>query len=40
MACAYISKEVYDDLVAENDEVGKLIGYMIANPGKFGVNEQ
>lgn len=40
MACAYITKEVYESLVAENDEVGKLIGYMMANPGKFGVREE
>ena len=39
-SCQYISTELYESLVAENDEVGKLIGYMIANPGKFGVKEE
>jgi hypothetical protein len=39
-ACAYTTNEVYDSLVDENDEVGKLIGCMMANPGKFGVREE
>jgi len=33
--CKYISKEIHDDLIAKNDEVGKLIWYMINNPDKF-----
>jgi four helix bundle protein len=35
LACKYISKEKYDDLTSKNDEIGKLIWYMINNPGKF-----
>lgn len=33
--CKYISKVDYDSLSAKNDEVGKLIWYMINNPDKF-----
>ncbi len=35
LACNYISKEVYDRLTAKNNEVGKLIWYMLNNPEKF-----
>ncbi|APG65316.1 four helix bundle protein [Tenacibaculum todarodis] len=38
LKCNYIDKNVFDDLSKENSEVGKLINYMINNPGKFGVN--
>jgi four helix bundle protein len=34
--CNYISKETYDKLFALSDEVGRLVQYMIDNPGKFG----
>jgi four helix bundle protein len=37
--CAYISNEVYDKLNALSDEVGRLINYMIDNPGKFGAGK-
>lgn len=33
--CAFISREDHDNLIALNDEVGKLIWYMINNPDKF-----
>lgn len=33
--CKYISQEEYSTLTAKNDEVGKLIWYMINNPDKF-----
>ena len=33
--CKYISPEDYNNLSAKNDEVGKLIWYMINNPDKF-----
>ena len=36
LACDYISKEVYDKLNGLSIEVGRLIQYMIDNPGKFG----
>jgi four helix bundle protein len=37
-ACKYISEEQHIDLSNKGIEVGKLINYMINNPGKFGVN--
>jgi four helix bundle protein len=33
--CGYLEKEQYDYLTARNDEVGKLVWYMINNPDKF-----
>lgn len=35
LACKYISQEKYNELSDKNDEVGKLIWYMINNPEKF-----
>ncbi|MCL7762457.1 four helix bundle protein [Polaribacter sp. Z014] len=35
--CNYLDRNLFDNLSAENLEVGKLINYMINNPGKFGV---
>lgn len=35
LACKYISKEEYDSLELKNDEIGRLIRYMIINPDKF-----
>ena len=37
LACNYISKEEQKDLQHRSEEVGKLLNYMINNPGKFGV---
>ena len=34
--CNYISVEVYDKLYILSDEIGKIVHYMIDNPGKFG----
>ncbi|MFI5137907.1 MAG: four helix bundle protein [Sphingobacteriales bacterium] len=34
--CSYISKEVFDRLHALSDEIGRIVQYMIDNPGKFG----
>lgn len=34
-ALEYINKEMYDNLIDQNEEVGKLINHMIDNPGKF-----
>lgn len=36
LACEYISKEVYDNLYSLSQEIGKIVQYMIDNPGKFG----
>jgi four helix bundle protein len=38
IACEYVSKEVYDKLTGLSIEIGRLIQYMIDNPGKFGAN--
>ena len=35
LACKYISSEKYLDLTSKNDEIAKLILYMINNPDKF-----
>lgn len=35
LACGYISKESYDELRAKNEEVARLIWFMIKNPEKF-----
>jgi four helix bundle protein len=37
MACGYISSEAHSNMILEGKEIGKLINYMINNPGKFGV---
>tara|TARA_R110001592_G_scaffold256789_2_gene520462 strand:- start:1669 stop:2034 length:366 start_codon:yes stop_codon:yes gene_type:complete len=36
LKCNYIDKNTFEELSSENSEVGKLIDYMINNPGKFG----
>jgi len=33
--CKYITIEEYINLTTKNDEVGKLLWYMISNPDKF-----
>ena len=38
--CKYISEEILTDLKLESEEVGKLINFMILNPGKFGVKTE
>lgn len=35
LACNYLSQEKYKELTNKNDEIGKLIWYMINNPDKF-----
>lgn len=35
--CNYINKNLYQELINQSEEVGKLINYMIQNPHKFGV---
>ena len=39
LACNYISEEESIRLNSQNDEIGKLINFMINNPGKFGVRD-
>jgi four helix bundle protein len=36
LACKYISQEIHDSILEKSNEVGKLIIFMILNPGKFG----
>lgn len=38
--CRYISEEEYENLNQQSEEVGKLINYMINNPGSFGVKAE
>ena len=35
-SCDYISLDQYQSMVAQTEEIGKLINYMITNPEKFG----
>ncbi len=36
LACQYIEKAIFDELIFASEEVGKLIHFMINNPEKFG----
>ena len=36
--CKYISETDYKNRVETNEEVGKLLSYMLNNPEKFGVS--
>ena len=33
--CKYISEEEHEILLSESEEVGKLIGNMMSNPGRY-----
>lgn len=35
LACGYISQEIHAELTLKNNEIGKLVWYMINNPEKF-----
>lgn len=35
LSCKYISDEVYEDLISENAEIGRLLNHMITNPEKY-----
>ena len=37
--CNYISKDAYEKLYSLSDEVGRIVQYMIDNPGKFGAGK-
>lgn len=39
LACQYISEEEYNNLQDQSLQVGRLIHFMINNPGKFGVKD-
>lgn len=36
VACGYITPEMFNELMDENQQIGRLIYHMINNPGKFG----
>ena len=40
LSCKYISEVIYEELISESIEVGKLVNYMILNPEKFGVKKE
>ncbi|MES2543265.1 MAG: four helix bundle protein [Bacteroidota bacterium] len=40
LACKYIDEEIFNELIKESNEIGKLINFMILNPQKFGVTIQ
>jgi four helix bundle protein len=34
-SCAYISTEIYNDLINQSEEVGRILNHMINNPEKY-----
>ncbi|MDO6603713.1 four helix bundle protein [Arenibacter palladensis] len=36
MECQYVNNEIFEELIGESREIGKLIYFMINNPDKFG----
>ncbi|MGM0944964.1 MAG: four helix bundle protein [Bacteroidota bacterium] len=36
LACKYIDESIFSELDKEVTEIGKLLNYMMINPGKFG----
>lgn len=36
LACEYINREQYDGLLIQSNEIGRILQYMMTNPGKFG----
>lgn len=40
LTCKYISTELYNQLLSESIEIGKLLNYMLLNPEKFGVRKE
>ncbi len=40
LACKYIDLELYQKLSSENEEIGKLLNYMILNPEKYGSSKE
>jgi four helix bundle protein len=35
LACKYITQETFAHLMAQNEEIGRLLGHMIQNPEKY-----
>ena len=40
LSCKYISDTIYQELISESIEIGKLLNYMLLNPEKFGVKKE
>ena len=40
LSCKYISDSIYQELISESIEIGKLLNYMLLNPEKFGVKKE
>ena len=40
LSCKYISDSIYQELISESIETGKLLNYMLLNPEKFGVKKE
>ncbi len=38
-SCAYISKEINNEFLEASQEIGRLLNFMINNPGKFGAGD-
>ena len=38
--CKYLSDELYNKLIQDSEEIGKLINYMVLHPEKFGVKKE
>ncbi|WP_394341620.1 four helix bundle protein [Salegentibacter salinarum] len=39
-ACKYIDLDTKDKLIKKSQEVGKLLNFMINNPGRFGAGTE
>lgn len=37
LSCEYIERSLYEELTLRSEEVGKLLNFMMNNPGSFGV---
>lgn len=35
LECEYISKEIYNNFIADSEEIGRLLNHMILNPKKY-----
>ncbi len=35
LACKYIDRKIYDELIKRSDEIGRMLNHMIENPGKY-----
>ncbi len=37
LSCNYITNDVHSSLISRSEEIGKLLSFMMQNPGRFGV---